>query len=71
MPTARSTAPARTHRLVSIAVAAEYLATSERTIRRYIADGDLTGYRIGPRLVRLDLNEIDRVLQPMHAGGPR
>ena len=29
-----------------------------------IADGRLTGYRSGGRLVRLDLNEIDAAMQP-------
>lgn len=39
--------------------AAEYLGVTARTIRQMIADGRLTGYRSGSRLVRVDLNEID------------
>jgi len=31
----------------------------ERTIRYRIADGSLTGYRVGPRLIRVDLNEVE------------
>jgi len=59
-------------RLASIAAAAEYLATSQRTVRRMIASGDLTGYRIGSRLLRVDLNEVDAKLRaiPSAAGGP-
>lgn len=51
-------------RYVTIAEAAEYLQVSGRTIRQMIADGRLTGYRSGTRLVRLDLNEIDAAMQP-------
>ncbi|KDO94858.1 DNA-binding protein [Mycobacterium avium subsp. hominissuis A5] len=29
-----------------------------------IADGRLTGYRNGARLIRLDLNEVDAAMQP-------
>lgn len=51
-------------RYVKIAEAADYLQVTERTIRQMIADGRLTGYRSGGRLVRLDLNEIDAAMQP-------
>lgn len=51
-------------RYVTIAQAAEYLAVTDRTIRQMIADGRLTGYRSGRRLVRLDLNEIDAAMRP-------
>mgnify|MGYP001033085615 CR=1 FL=1 len=44
--------------------AAEYLGVTPRTIRQMIADGRLTGYRNGSRLVRVDLNEIDAIMQP-------
>lgn len=47
-------------RLESIIIAAEHADVSTRTIRRYIASGILTGYRVGPRLVKVDLNEIDQ-----------
>lgn len=44
--------------------AAEYLGVTDRTIRQMIADGRLTGYRSGKRLVRVDLNEVDAAMQP-------
>ena len=44
--------------------AAEYLGVTDRTIRQMIADGRLTGYRNGPRLIRVDLNQIDVVMEP-------
>lgn len=44
--------------------AAEYLGVSTRTVRQMIADGRLRGYRNGPRMIRLDLNEIDAAMTP-------
>jgi excisionase family DNA binding protein len=44
--------------------AAEYLGVTDRTVRQMIADGRLTGYRSGNRLVRVDLNEVDAAMQP-------
>lgn len=52
----------------SIADAAEYLGVTPRTIRQMIADGRLTGYRNGPRLVRVDLNEVDAAMEPFGGG---
>jgi excisionase family DNA binding protein len=55
---------ARRRRYAKIAEAAEYLGVTDRTIRQMIADGRLTGYRSGTRLVRLDLDEIDAAMKP-------
>lgn len=52
-------------RYVSLEVGAEYLDCSVRTVRRLIASGDLTGCRVGKRLIRVDLNEIDAMLRPI------
>ncbi len=54
-------------KLASIADAADRASCAPRTIRRYIAAGDLTGYRMGPRLIRVDLNELDSLLKPIPA----
>jgi excisionase family DNA binding protein len=51
-------------RYVKVAEAADYLQVTDRTIRQMVADGRLTAYRSGTRLVRLDLNEIDAAMQP-------
>lgn len=51
-------------RYATQAQAAEYLSVTTRTIRQMIADGRLTGYRSGARLVRVDLNEIDAAMRP-------
>lgn len=50
-------ATSTTRRLVSIDVAAEYLAVNPRTVRRLIADGALPGYRLN-RLVRVDMADV-------------
>jgi len=48
--------------MVPIPAAAEHTGVSTQTIRRYIAAGRLTGYRVGPRLIRVDLAEVDALL---------
>jgi excisionase family DNA binding protein len=59
-------------RLDSIQNAAAYAGVSTKTIRRRISDGSLTGFRMGPRLLRVDLNELDAMLRPIPtAGGHR
>jgi excisionase family DNA binding protein len=47
-------------RYASVAAAAEHADVNSRTIRRWIADGLITGYRVGGKLVKVDLDEIDR-----------
>lgn len=56
-------------RLVSIGQAAEYAGVSTKTIRRRIADGTLTGYRLGSRIIRVDLDAVDGLLRPIPAAG--
>jgi len=34
-----------------------------KTIRRLIAAGEITGHRLGKRLIRVDLNELDATMQ--------
>ncbi|OBJ74375.1 excisionase family DNA-binding protein [Mycobacterium sp. 1274756.6] len=58
------TAELQRRRYVTTKQAARYLGCTDRTIRQMVADGRLTGYRNGSRLVRLDLNEIDAMMQP-------
>lgn len=54
---------------LSQAEAAEYLGVTDRTIRNYIARGDLPGYRVrGSRLVRLRLSDVDALLRPIPTG---
>ncbi|ACZ31366.1 DNA binding domain protein, excisionase family [Xylanimonas cellulosilytica DSM 15894] len=55
------TAHAAHHELVSLREAAERFHVSIKTLRRRIADGTITGYRIG-RLVRVDLDDVEHEL---------
>jgi excisionase family DNA binding protein len=53
--------------LVSTLIAAKRYGISEKSIRRYIAQGLITGYRVGQRrLIRVDMVECDaRLLTPI------
>jgi excisionase family DNA binding protein len=51
-------------KLVSIAEAATYLDVNERTIRNMLTDGRLKAYKLGPRIVRIRLSDIDAALEP-------
>lgn len=53
----------------SLAHGAEYLGCSEKHIRRLIASGAITGYRIGTRAIRVDLDELDALLKPIPTAG--
>lgn len=56
-------------RLSSLPDAAEQYGVSAKTLRRYISAGRITGYRFGPRMLRVDLDELDALLRPLAAGG--
>jgi len=64
-----SKTPFARRRLGSIADAAELAGVNPKTIRRRIADGTLNGYRVGPRLIRVDLAELDALLRPIPTAG--
>ncbi|MBA3718686.1 MAG: excisionase family DNA-binding protein [Nocardioidaceae bacterium] len=59
-------------RPASIAAASEYAGVHPRTIRRWIAAGWVTAYRMGPRLIRVDMDDIDSLHKriPAAGGGP-
>ena len=52
-------------RLASVTDAAKLAACSGKTIRRLIASGELTGYRLGARMIRVDLDELNRIMRPI------
>ncbi|MEW5810893.1 MAG: helix-turn-helix domain-containing protein [Actinomycetota bacterium] len=55
-------------RYASLKDAAEYSGVTMRTIRNWISEGLITGYRINQRLVRVDLNELDQAMEPFGGG---
>ena len=52
-----------------LAPAAQYAHISTKTLRRMIAAGELRAYRFGPRLLRVDLNEVDALFRPIPTAG--
>jgi excisionase family DNA binding protein len=53
-------------RLVDVAEFAAAATVSPRTVRRWIHAGVLPAYRLAGRgLLRVDLNDLDRVVQPV------
>lgn len=49
----------------TLATAAEVAGVSTKTIRRYISSGRITGYRMGPRMIRVDIRELQQLLAPI------
>jgi excisionase family DNA binding protein len=52
-------------RPASITTAAQYAPCGRRTIQRYIAQGKLNAWRLGPKMIRVDLDEIDKLFRPV------
>jgi excisionase family DNA binding protein len=62
------TMPAPTRTLVGLTEAAQFAGVCTRTIRNWIAENRIAGYRVGPRLIRVDLAELEAsMLQPMNS----
>jgi excisionase family DNA binding protein len=54
----------------SVADAARRCHVSTKTIRRRIAEGQLTGYRLaGSHLIRLNPADVDALLRPVPTAG--
>lgn len=63
-------APTERHDWLSPNAAAEYAGVSVRTVRRWIATGQLPGHRAGRRLIRIKRAELDAMLRPIPSAGP-
>ena len=50
---------------VSLDEAAEYLGVTPRSIRRYIAEGRLPGYRLGKKQIRVRTSDVEALLTPI------
>ena len=57
-----ATATPAPRRLVSLTQAAEILGVSTKTVRRYIAAGDLDAVRLGRRTIRIKTESLDRLI---------
>ena len=60
-----------TRRLVLIGDAAEALAVSTRTVRRYISDGQLEAVRLGRKTLRIKVDSIERFIDARPVGNWR
>lgn len=49
-------------KLITVADVVQQFGLSERTVRRYLAEGRLSAVRVGPRLIRLDAEQVEREL---------
>jgi len=49
----------------SLAQAAERTEVSVKTLRRRISSGQLPAYRYGPKMLRVDPRDIDRLMRPV------
>lgn len=61
--------PTTRQRFMTQQSAAEYADCTVRTIRNFIARGELTGYRLGTRSIRVDRAELDALLTPIPTAG--
>lgn len=50
---------------VSISETAELWGTTERFVRACVARGEISGYRIGSRLIRLNRAEVEAFVRPI------
>lgn len=50
---------------ISVSDAAIKTGVCSKTLRRYIAEGLLPAYRIGPKLIRVDTDDLPALLTPV------
>jgi excisionase family DNA binding protein len=58
----RSTRDEGLHVYLTIQEAAVRLRCSTKTVRRYVARGQLVGYRVGPTMLRIRTDELDAMV---------
>jgi excisionase family DNA binding protein len=63
MPTNRR--ERRHPQLIGLPEAADYCDVSYKTIRRWISEGRLNAVRVGPRLLKVDTADLDKLLNPV------
>jgi excisionase family DNA binding protein len=57
-------------RFVSVGTAADYCDVTPKTVRRWITEGRLPAYRVGNRLIKVDLADLDALARriPIRVG---
>jgi excisionase family DNA binding protein len=56
---------------INLNSAAKRTGLSVKTLRRYIANGILPAYRVGPRAIRVDVDDIESLFKRMPAADRR
>jgi excisionase family DNA binding protein len=51
---------------VGITEAATYLDITAKTVRKLIATGELPAYRLGTKILRIKLADLEAVCKPLH-----
>ena len=54
---------------ISLEQAGEILGVHPRTVRRLISAGEISGYTLGKRILRVDQAEVEAVLRQIPTGG--
>lgn len=54
-----------TPRYASIPNAAEVLDVHHSTVRKWISEGRIRGYKFGERIIRVDLNDVEAMATPI------
>ncbi|BEK87196.1 helix-turn-helix domain-containing protein [Nocardia seriolae] len=54
--------------LLTVDEAARMVRVTERTVRKWISRGVLTGYRFGPGVIRIDRSELVKLTTPVSGG---
>ncbi|SNY89162.1 hypothetical protein SAMN04244553_6165 [Nocardia amikacinitolerans] len=56
--------------LISLRDAAELAGgVHPRTVRRWVDGGLLEGFQVGPRLIKVDRDQVLALVRPLHQGG--
>ena len=53
----------------TVAEAAEYWRVSTKTVRRWISQGLIRAERVGPRLIRIDVNALENIGNSLQFSG--
>lgn len=53
---------------LGIPEAAAYLGVDHKTIRRLISSGRLPGFRLGNRIIKIRISDLDAALTPIGGG---
>lgn len=64
---AQRTAPES--RYITLKAGAELLSITEQSLRRYMAEGRIPGYRLGKRSLRVDRHDLVALLTPVPTAG--